>query len=477
MPLTTEQIKIVKTSLSQKYGEADFNTTKKTITVFVDNADRTYRKGVLQEIQKAFSGAPFNAKYSGGGSGGKTGAVKISGLSVEVKPSIKAKPISTGKTKFKPSDIVPSIVNEWMNAEEIIANTTKYIKNAELSDEVEKQIIKLLQETGKDSNTAIPFDAPKDLVPSEFFEILTAVKLAVLLRKNDPKTRKVLGIPEKMDLSRSKIKIYIPQQANYALIDYFISVTASEKKDEDSAIKISVKSKVKSPKPNTVKFKDVFSREKDVSDWYKGLNRPLQQKQKGPKIITETALGVYGMGKGKAMFGVPIVAMINLLKHDKLKISALIKQKIKSDITVQEFESILKEIHSKITTVSNNTDLSNVLDKKLYLKASTLIQASFSKTGGKEVKNIVFNIAHVCERLLEAASIEGSVTGYDFYQMFFDEVLTKKKIAYAVASKKGKSIQYNFYSLVNFAQEYASWLSLRTKNFPNEGNDVIGIDV
>ena len=66
---------------------------------------------------------------------------------------------------------------------------------------------------------------------------------------------------------------------------------------------------------------------------------------------------------------------------------------------------------------------------------------------------------------------------YNYYQMFFDEVLTKKKIAYAVSSLKGKQLHYNFYSMVNFTQEYASWLELRSKNSPNQPNDVIGIDV
>ena len=61
--------------------------------------------------------------------------------------------------------------------------------------------------------------------------------------------------------------------------------------------------------------------------------------------------------------------------------------------------------------------------------------------------------------------------------MFYDQVLTQKSIAYAVSSVTGKTLNYNFYSLVNFEQEYASWLALRSKNSPNAPNDVIGIDV
>ena len=61
--------------------------------------------------------------------------------------------------------------------------------------------------------------------------------------------------------------------------------------------------------------------------------------------------------------------------------------------------------------------------------------------------------------------------------MFFDEVLTKKKVAYAVSRLSGKTLQFSYYSLVNFAQEYSNWLSLRSKGGPNSPTDVIGLNV
>lgn len=482
MALSTVQIGTVKTYLSKTYGSVTFDSAKKTITVSVDNADRDYRKGVLKQIQKNFSKAPYNATYNPPSGGqGKTGVVNISGLKVGVKASLKAKPMATGGAKFKPSDIVPSIVNEWLTSAEMIDNVKQYVKSVELEKKVEDEILDLLAKTGKDKSISIPFDAPKDLVPAEFFEVLTAVKLSVLLEKNDTRTREILGIPEKMNLSRSKIKIYIPQQANFPLIDYYISITASEKKDEDSALKISVKSKVKSSKANTVKFKDVFDTKKDVTDWYKGLSsKSLKDQQKGPKIVAESAMDVYTGYKGKALFGVPIVAMLNLLKDDKVNITPLVKKEFiskKCTTTVAQFESILKQIFAKIMTVTKDTDLSEVLDKNNYLNASNLIQLYMKKTGGKGVDNSVGNIAYLCERLLVTSSKEDSSTNYNYYQMFYDEVLTKKQIAYAVSSMQGKMLKYNFYSLVNFKQEYANWLALRSKNSPNALVDVIGIDV
>ncbi len=476
MPLSTEQVKSVEKILRETYQEVTFDGKKKMV-VFVDNPDRAYRKKILQAIQKEFKAAPWKATYTEPSSGGKTGAVKMAPIQIEVKPNAKAKPISTGKAKFKPSDITPSIVNDWLSPEEMVKNVEQYIKSVDLESQVEKEILHLLKETAKDTSTAIPFDAPKDLVPAEFFEVLTAVKLAVLLRSNDTKIRNVLGIPKKMDLSKSKIKIYIPQKANFPLIDYYISVTATEKKDEDSALKISVKSKVKSPKANTVKFKDVFEKERDVDNWYKGLNRTLQKEQIGPRTVAESALGVYGGYSGKSLFGVPIFSMLNLLKEDKANITKLIRTEIGEYVTAIQFESILKEITKQAKSISNNTELSDVLKGENLKSAIKLIQGSMSKAGGKEVKNNVYNLAYVCERLLVTSSKKDSVTKYNYYQMFFDEVLTKKKIAYAVSSLKGKQLHYNFYSMVNFTQEYASWLELRSKNSPNQPNDVIGIDV
>lgn len=490
MALNITQIKTVNTYLTKAYGSVSFDSVKKTITVSVDNADRDYRKGVLKEIQKNFSKAPFNAKYTIPRDGG-TGVVNISGLKVGVKASLKAKPMATGSAKFKPSDIVPSIVNEWLSSAEMITNVKQYIKSVDLEKTVEKEILDLLAKTGKDTSLSIPFDAPKDLVPAEFFEVLTAVKLAVLLENNDAKIRTTLAIPKKMDLSKSKIKIYIPQKANFPLIDYYVSITASDKKDADTALKISVKSKVKSKNANTVKFRDLFRTAsggegtvQDVKDWYKNLSKSLQKSQKGPKIVAESAMEVYTGYSGKALFGVAIAAMMNLIKNDKTNITRLIQSEFVShgcDTTVAQFEQILKAIFAKLMTVTKNTDLSEILDKKNYLIASTLIQTYMSKTGGKGVDNSVGNIAYLCERLLVTSSKQISLTKYNYYQMFFDEVLTKKKIAYAVSSLQGKTLKYNFYSLINFSEDYFNkslpWLPLRSKNSPNALSDVIGVDV
>jgi len=479
MPLSPQLVKKVNDILIKTYGKTsvDFDG-KKVITVYVDNADRNYRKEQLKNIQDIFSSAPYSAKYTVPTSGGKTGSVKMSPIEIQVKPSLKSKPISTGRAKFKPSDIQPPIVNVWLSSNDIANNVKKYVMGLDLEKEVEKQILNLLKQTASDTKTSIPFDAPKDLVPAEFFEILSAVKLSVLLESNDVSIRKVLGIPKGMDLSKSKIKIYIPQKANFPLIDYYISITSSIQKDEDSALKISVKSKVKSPKANTVKFKDVFKGEKSVNDWYSGLNPQLKSQQKGPKTIAEAALTVYGNYSGKSLSGIPLFSVLNLLKYDRQKINSLIISKFGGTIDVDTFKRVLEKVYKNLNKVSNNTDLSEIIDDKKDLSSiSAMILGNISKTGGQKVDTSVYNLAYLCERILVASSKENSNTKYNFYQMFFDEVLVKKKIAYAVSSIKGKQLVYEFFSLVNFAQDYKNWLELRSKNSPNSPNDVIGIDV
>lgn len=473
MALNAVQIKDVQTLLGKAYSEISFDG-KKSLVVYVDNADRTYRKGELKKIQKMFQ--HYNATYTEPTSGGKTGAVKMAPLEITVKASIKANPVATGKAKFKPSDIKPSIVNDWLDAYDIVDNVKKYIKSVDLEATVEKEILHLLDETAKDTRTKIPFDIPKDLIPAEFYEVLTSVKLAILLKKNDADIRKILGIPKDMDLKRSKVKIYIPQKANFPLIDYYISITATEKKSEESALRISVKSKVKSPKANTVKFKDVFSNKKDITDWYNSLNSQLKQKQKGPKIVAESALDVYNSYTGKAVFGIPIMSVLNLIRDDRTNITRIINDILNNVITVQEFENILKTIEKNLSKVGNNTEMST-FDNDIGVAASKVIQSSMSKVGGTPVKNTVYNMAYLCEKILVSASKQTSSTKHNYYQMFYDQVLTQKSIAYAVSSVTGKTLNYNFYSLVNFEQEYASWLALRSKNSPNAPNDVIGIDV
>ena len=458
----------IETTLKEGTPLLDQETGKSKIVDLPANTPIVYLK-TSQYDSKALVVATSNRKKI-------KGRVKFDAIA---KPGIKS---SSAQAKFKPSDIVPSIVNTWLTTDQIASNVTTYVKKFGLSKDVESSILYLINETKTSGLYTVAFDASKkDLVPSEFFEVLSAIKLSILLKKNDPKIRKVLGIPKGMDLSKSKIKIYIPQLANFPLIDYYISVTASETKYEESSLKISVKSKVKSSKANTIKFKDVFDNTRDVTTWYNGLNTTLKTKQKGPKDVAESAMEVYGSYTGKSLFGVPIKAINTLIKDEKTAIKNVTLNLFGSKFNFALFEKVIKKADLSLATLTSKTNLSTLVEQKLFDDVSKLIFENMRSKGAKPVIANIGALAYLCEKILMAASKENSYTKHNYYQMFFDKVLTQKEIAYAVSSMKGNTLQYEFFSLVNFAQEYFSWrsawLSLRSKNQPTELSDVIGIDV
>jgi hypothetical protein len=470
MALTAQKIKYVHDSLKAIYGANALTSSTGEIIVKVGDDSRAYRKAELSKIQKTFK--DLGAKYSAPPSGG-TGAVKISGFEIKVKGG-KASAGPAGDTKFKPSDIVPAIVDVWLKPDEIVANVKKYITSSTIDKSLKEQFIKVLEMTVKDQNTTIPFDLDKKAIPSEFFEVLTSVKLAVLLRGNDPKVRKILGIPKDIDLKRSKIKIYIPKKANMPLLDYYISITPDERKDEESSLKISVKSKVSSPKTNTVKFKDAFDTPQEVDQWYK--NSKDTRNQKGQKVIARASLStVTGGMRGKELL-YPLLAMNNLFKEDR-KIEIVIGTFKKSQ-NIRNFQNTIKTIINNFENINQRTLLKDVptIDAKDIAKVTEMMRENLP-TRGSELQYTVGNLSLLCEKILEESSTSTSVTKYNFYRLFFEQVLIKKKLAYAIASRDGKTLKYNFYSAVNFAQEYKYWIELRSKNSANQLNDALGMDI
>lgn len=484
MSLTAQQISSLKKNLMDSYGKdsVSSDSSGKKITIQVEipkgKEDRPYRIDILKELDKGLKS--LGSKYTQPGQG-KTGAIKISGLSIEVKKKVdKSSNTNTvNKALFKPKQVKPRIVNDWLSPEEVVKNVEKYIKTLDLESSLEKNILNLLQLTLKSSTNSIPFNVNKDLIPPEFFEILTSVKLGVLLRANDTKTRMILGIPPKMDLSKSKIKIYLPESANFPLIDYYVSISTMDKKDENDSLKISVKSKVAGSLVNTVKFDSIFDKTKDVEDWYKTLSPQLKQKEKGTKIISESALMGYTYS-GKNMAAVPLISVNNLFKGDTNKISSTI-QKYFKNINIIVLKKVLNVIVSNLSSAKYKTPLTDFigvsgLTKSDLISVYSMITDNIIMRGGKIPDNTVWNLAHLCEKILEVSTERNTQTSYNFYQIFFDEVLKKKSIAYAVAKRDGKQLVYNFYSKVNYQKEYNDWIKLRTKNSANQPNDVIGLE-
>lgn len=470
MALTTIQITQLQKELASTYashGTISYDG-KRVITLIVNSDDRTYRKGLLTQIFKQYAAQPWSAKYSPQGS--KTGSVKMGNIEVQVKGAAQA-----AKPAFKPIDIDPKIVNVWLDSGTMKNNVLTYINKLDIPEGEKYSIIKLVTDTAKNTALRMPLgDINPKLVPSEFYEILTALKMAVCLESNDRTIKDILGIQQSRDTSRDKIKIKIPLQANFPLVDYFI--TLSDNLDDDSAIKISVKSKVNSAKSNTVKFRDMFNNTRAPTQWWDELSAAEKPKQKGQLLIAKGVMKAYEMAGGRTNPRAPVLALINLISQDRAKIEPVLSQKfgIRNSML---FLHALEKINAGMSVTRGNVSLLSTeigLTNEEQDLVVSIVKNNIDKEG---ILPELVPFCYVCEKIVVESSRKTSSSKYNFYQMFYDEVLTRQHVAYAISSVSGGSLVYNFYTLVNWAQEYRTWIELRTKNSPGGLNDVIGLDV
>ena len=78
-----------------------------------------------------------------------------------------------------------------------------------------------------------------------------------------------------------------------------------------------------------------------------------------------------------------------------------------------------------------------------------------------------------------------SDTRYNFYKMFYDQVLERQKIVYAMPTRYGTVLKYKFFAVKNWNKEYEAikkvadryWMSLRGKSSTNNVADAMGIDI
>ena len=474
MALTAQQIKTLQNTLSSgvKPQATVVFDNKKTFTLQVAGADQKLRKVLLQQVQKTLAAAPYNATYNP--PAGKSGEVSINRGEYYVKAKEASK---AGKPMFKPSDIVPSIVNTWLDPTRMVANVKEYIQKADLATAERESIIQLLDITAKGTTTQYTLPKfPRDLVPSEFFEVLSAIKLSILLKGNDAKTKKILGIPARTDMSQVKAKIYIPKQSNFPLVDYFISISPTGKESETTAIKISVKSKVSSAKTNTVKFKDMYDKVSDVTKWYNDLTAAEKRVQKGQKIIGESVILSYNLGQGRIGPRAPVLSLIKLIEGDRAKIEPVLNKKFNVR-DINKFKLLLELVNNAMTVTRKpnpefGTDIKTTAAQQKQL--AEFIKANMS---GDAVNINLITFCYICDKVLVESSRETSTSKYNFYQMFYDEVLKRQHVAYAVSSFKNGILSYNFYTQVNWAQEYHNWIALRNQSSTNVFNAPIGLDV
>lgn len=406
--------------------------------------------------------------------------------------------------EIKPSKI-DGLTDTWLTSDQFKNKVITYIdsKNFPSKNLMVKEAYKgMVNDSYKNQISDSPAIA-SDL-SSEFFEILSALKAARLLQENNPMIMKIFGIPvDRVD--KTNVKIFIPQKANEPLTDYEICYDKTNPiYGEKGNLKISVKSKVRGSSAATVKMDTMFSDVADVDSWFNKLSSITKRNQTGQYNVAKSALTYKSKGKITTLY--PIRAIRSLF-------ATILKGKVSSDFSsvvnhcnVNLFKKMCAAVDKKISIGAPAfryipiDDL--ITDAKLLKEAKTLIAYNLdSKTNDylklldkKPVKSgntylaegtkekypfTLNNFAYICEKVVVKTSKKDSNTKLNFYKMFYDNVLTKREVAYSVSELKGTDevrLHYGFYSKYNFGI-YKKWIALRSKNYAFNMQDAMGMDV
>jgi len=493
--LNPKEIKSIQNDLIKMYGKkmVEVDSPKKGVTTLapVLGSSQVQRIKLLKEVQKsfAFMGATYSAPA------GKSGAVKFGG-GLEIKAKTEqalAKQKQQGAVPLKPSQIKPKIVDVPMSAAEMAKKVRAHLKvvnNSKLinSDEL-NAIAKAISNTIKDDKEVIDFSNPNKIMPAEFIEVLSAIKVARQLEMNNKAIKTTLGISPRRNTSRNQIKILIPESANFPLIDYAIIVSGSKNVNEPE-LRISVKSKIMSPETNTVKISTVFENQlKNVNKWFKSVSTLEKPNELGVKQISSGVLEAEERNEINKTAGAPILAFMNLIKESSQR---------------SKFEKVIQQVYPSM----NNEDLQNMKDVVRYLLRKKMNKANMAKSSplsdsiteknmlkkalsllkhlkkslntNKTIEPTFHNFSFMCEKVIVMSSRPNTKTKYNFYRAFYDNVLVKQQVAYSVttgfkgADKEVRKIKFNLYSKQNFKQ-YKDYIQLRSKNEVNGMTDTFGL--
>ena len=407
-------------------------------------------------------------------------------------------------SSLKPKQVKPKIVDLWLTPETLYKNVITYIDSDDFpsqSNSLKKAYKDIVTDSYTNNSLKDDVGIATDL-SSEFFEILSALKLGVLLKANNKDIKHTLGLPHGDDIKTIKIKI--PQAANEALVDYFIAVNGNEK----NPLKISVKSKVRGSSTATVKFTSAFDTEREVLQWFNSIKSTItKNKQLGQYTIASSALNYKQKYSGRLTM-YPIKGLYRLLSGPKKSVVIQDLQKVLDlkGFTVSEFTELLKLTDKKMGTLHANYEpFDNLFDKnsemlqkvktllalnvydegskkkKLMDSVSLSIEAAEKKNGGK-YPFAVNNLALLCERVLVESSKRESQAKFNFYKMFYEQVLVKNEVAYAITSREVAGdevkLKYQFVSATDFGKyKKAAWISLRSKNYANNMQDALGMSI
>lgn len=493
---------IISCPLSDKRSEYQ-NEMEKDLIKILGNKNVNYGKGVSGRITDDKS---KNLKAS---------VVSIDDVNYSLVYKDPSKPVTktkTGEFEFEvtPAKIKPSIVNEWLTAQEMADRIITYIKNLTYNKEkIPETTKKAFYDIVKQSllgTREIDFAVVQSKSMAYFAEALSAINLAKLIEKQDRYILDtLLDMPSDLkkiaSKNKNKIKIYLPLEINFPLIDFLIDYKGTE--NQEDALKISVKSKLPAGlkvgreatgETNTVKFQDLFGGKKaipaNVDEWYNSLQEmtmgQLKKNQFGPKVIAYSA--VLGFTKNSLGNQFPIYALSELLNNNETKINQKnqLKRTLKTfgrvkagndisiknnsynfseDQVVDAFERAMLKVGPEIgTTIRKQFPLSKVFKgDDLYI-----LEYSFKNILKTEkVKDINLNISnliYIAERVLAQGSKKDSISKYNFYLMFYENVLKKQHVIYAVPTRYGPNrLKFKYLAMANWNEEYHKWQNDFTK--------------
>ncbi|CAF34205.1 hypothetical protein S-PM2d140 [Synechococcus phage S-PM2] len=401
---------------------------------------------------------------------------------------------------LKPSNVTPSILDRWMTPDEMYNNVISFINSDNFpvsSPIIKKSYADAVTDSFNSPSLKDNLGIAPDL-SSEFFEILSALKLGKLLSRNNAMIKEIVGYP---DEPITRIELNIPEAANEALIDYKVAVNG----ERNNPLKISVKSKVRGSSTATVKFTTAFANEAEVHTWFKNLKFSRAKNYNiGQRMIAASSLEYKNYSGRGTLY--PIRAVRKLFSSSKRSVIRADFNSIMntSSMTIDDFYKVISVLDKKISSVSKNYEpLDNMIsDEKMLLNAKNFIADNLFKEASKikKLKESVLmtkedaekhspnnkytftlnNIALLCERVLVRSSQRDSNSKFNFYKMFYDQVLKKEAVVYAVTkvddSGSEEKLEYTFQSAKNFKQ-YKKWITLRTKNYANNLQDALGMAV
>jgi hypothetical protein len=429
---------------------------------------------------------------------------KKTGINYNFSLKYAGKAESSGKlSSLKPKDVSPKITDVWLSPQQFYNNVISFINHPDsnsifTSNYLRESYVEAVSNSWNNNTLDDKLGVAPDM-SSEFFEVLSVLKISKLLSSNNKIIKDVVGWPEEERIT--KVEIYLPEAANEALIDYKIAVNGNR----NTPLKISVKSQMRGSSTATVKFQTAFpGGEAEVHKWFKSIASNARSSQIGQRMIASSAMEYNKYSSKGTLY--PIRGLRKLLAGSKKsQVTSDFKQVLNtSSMSVNEWNQVLTILDKKITSINKNFEpLDNLIsDPGLLLKTKNFIADNLFKEESKtkKVKECISlteeeavkrspnkkypfalnNVALLCERVLVQTSYETGATQINFYKLFYEQVLLKESVLYSITKQKEINnemrLYYDFVSTRNFGQ-YKQWIKLRTKNYANNMQDALGMGV